>query len=157
MKLAAGLAVALGALGCFFRGSQPVADPAHGVEVITAGGVAEFHARATTFYDRLVLRRINAVGTFKDRRLRAFFRTEQAFSDYYAELAQLLADAHFERNRPLAAQVAEFSFDGPGRARVLVRLTGDNGLPLRYGTTVVERYDRWERSDDQWWIVPGKL
>jgi hypothetical protein len=47
--------------------------------------------------------------------------------------------------------------DGPGRARVRFRLRGDNGLPLRFWSTSIEREDVWQREDGRWWIVPGKL
>jgi hypothetical protein len=157
-RWAACLALSLVALGCFGRGDRRVADPAYGVEVLTSGAIADFHARAESFYRRLALRRINTFATYKDLNLRGFFQTEQAFSDYYADLAQVLSEAHFEKNRPLTVSVQEFQFDGPGRARVRVRLTGDDAQPLRYfQTQIVERYDRWERTDGEWWLVPGKL
>jgi hypothetical protein len=54
-------------------------------------------------------------------------------------------------------EVAEFVFEGPGRALVRVKLVGEDGMPLRPGETEVEREDRWERREGQWWIVPGKL
>lgn len=157
-RWAACLAASLAALGCFGGADRRVADPAYGVEVLTSGAVADFHTRAETFYRRLALRRINTFGTYKDLNLRSYFQTEQAFSDYYADLAQVLTEAHFEKNRPLTVEVQEFLFDGPGRARVRVRLTGDDAQPLHYfQTQIVERYDRWERADGEWWLVPGKL
>ena len=57
------LAVLLLAVGCFGRAQRPVADPAFGVEVIRSEPIAEFHARAESFYERLALRRINTFGT----------------------------------------------------------------------------------------------
>ena len=47
-------------------------------------------------------------------------------------------------------------FDQPGHARVKYRFVGDNGLPLRFWSTSIEREDRWERADGKWWIVPGR-
>ena len=41
--------------------------------------------------------------------------------------------------------------------RVRVRLTGENGRPLRWWETSLVREDRWERMDGRWWIIPGKL
>jgi len=53
--------------------------------------------------------------------------------------------------------VTEFLFDGPGTARVKLRIVGDDGRPLRLGKSTVRREDRWERVGGTWWIVPGKL
>jgi hypothetical protein len=156
--LVTAVAVALGAGGCFFwRDAGVRGDESFGVEVVDHEGVADFHERASAFYARLAHRRVNTYATFSDRVLREYFESEQAFADYYADLADDLDVAHFEQNRAVYVQVSEFLFDGPGRARVRVRLVGENGLPLRPGTTDVEREDRWQRRDGRWWVVPGKL
>jgi hypothetical protein len=47
--------------------------------------------------------------------------------------------------------------DGPGRARVKVRIVGENALPLRIRRVILDREDRWERVGGEWWVVPGKL
>jgi hypothetical protein len=165
---AAGLALALGAGGCawlpspnprnwFGRGDAVPADPSFGVEVVEGPAVVEFHGRAANFYGRLAHRRFNQIGTFRDEVLREYFRTERAFSDYYADFAQDLDDAHVDRNEPTGLEVLEFRFEGPGDARVKVRIAGANGLPLRPGSVELEREDRWERVGGTWWIVPGKL
>lgn len=133
----------------------PQGDTRYGVEVVDYAGVADFHARALAFYERLSLRRVNSYGTYQDRVLREYFRDEAAFSDYYADLADDLDLAHFEQNRAFQVEVAEFVFDGPGRARVRVRLVGEDGKPLRPFSTDVEREDRWERQSGRWWVVPG--
>lgn len=147
--------------GCAFFADEsepgPRPDPQFGVDVVDSGAVADFHARTQTFYERLSRRRFNTLATYEDQGLREFFRSQQAFSDWYANVAQGLADAHFEQNRPLAAEVVEFSFEGPGRARVQVVLKGDNGLPLRWWETITVHEDVWERTGDRWWILPGKL
>lgn len=137
------------------RGPRP--DPNVPVEAVADPQIVDFHGRADAFYKRLSKRRVNTIATFQDPALREYFRTEAAFSDYYANLAQALVDANFERNRPLEAEVQEFALEAPGRARVRFRMEGDNGLPLRFWGTSIEREDRWERVDGQWWIVPGKL
>lgn len=156
LALAAGL-LFLGA-GCA-RGpaSGVAADPSRGVEVVSSESVLEFYERATFFYERMARRRFNTLATYEDRALRKYFRSESSFSDYYADLATELAESHFEKNRPLSLTVEEFLVDGPGRARVRVRIVGENGLPLRFWETVLEREDRWVRLDGQWWIVPGRL
>ncbi len=127
------------------------------MEVLQSGPEVAFLERANAFYDKLLLRRFNTIATFEDPSLREYFQNENAFADYYADLAQALADAHFERNQPLAAEVEEFALETPGRARVSFRLKGRNGRPLRFWSTSLERIDRWEKVDNQWWIIPGKL
>jgi len=163
---AALVAFAAGAAGCgwiggpraWFGGDAEVAaDPSFGVEVADGPAIVEFHQRASAFYARLAHRRFNQIGTFRDEVLREHFRTERAFSDYYADFAQDLADANVDRNEPTNLEIVEFRFEGPGDARVRVRIAGANGLPLRPGAVDVEREDRWERVGGTWWIVPGRL
>jgi hypothetical protein len=161
-RIAAAGLLWIAASGCAWirfwdRHEGPPPDVSAGVEVVETEGVAEFYERAQTFYDQLTLRRFNTVATFQDEKLRGYFRTEQTYTDYYADLARALADAHFEKNRPLAAEVQEFVFDGPGRAHAVVDIKGDNGLPLRFWDVLLRREDRWERIDGDWWVVPGKL
>lgn len=132
---------------------RPAADSS--VEVLTDAPEVAFHQRASQFYQRLTGRRFNSLGTYRDPTLREFFETPESFSDYFADLAQALADADFARNQPLATSVEEFVVDGPGRARVRVWMGGENGLPLRFWSTRLVREDRWERRNGRWWIVPG--
>ena len=153
--LALGLALAAGCA----RGGAPAVAPDfdYGVRLAESEAILDFHARASDFYARLALRRFNARATYRDERLRAFFRDEGSFADYYASLARALDEADFERNRPLRLDVVEFHFDAPGRARVAVRMVGDDSRPLRWGERVLERQDRWERREGTWWLVPGKI
>ncbi len=141
--------------GCAGDGPQP--DLQRGTAQINDAALIEFHQRADAFYARFAQRRVNVHATYADPALRDYFRDEKTFADYYAILAQALADAHFARNRPLETELEEFVLDGPGRARVRFRLRGDNGLPLRFWSTTIEREDVWQREDGRWWIVPGKL
>ena len=119
--------------------------------------VLDFHDFAEAFYQRLTQRRFNTLATFEDPKLRGYFETQEGYSDYYARLAQDLETAHFEKNKPLEAELQEFVIDAPQRARVRYRLVGKSGLPLRFWNTSVEREDSWVQSDGRWWIVPGKL
>ncbi|MAE97087.1 MAG: hypothetical protein CL910_20750 [Deltaproteobacteria bacterium] len=135
----------------------PAPDLEQGLSVADTETVVAFYERAQTFYGRLAHRRFNDISTYRDEQLRDYFRSEAAFSDYYAGLAQALAEAHFERNRPLTLDVVEFRLAGPGEAEVVTRMVGENGLPLRRGNTDLERTDRWERLQGTWWIIPGKL
>lgn len=135
----------------------PAPDLAQGLVVADDANVVAFYQRATSFYAQLAHRRFNDISTYRDEQLRDFFRSESAFSDYYAGMAQALTEAHFERNLPLSLEVVEFRLEGPGEAEVVTRLVGDNDLPLRRGTTELERVDRWERLQGTWWIIPGKL
>lgn len=160
--LLAALLAAVPCVGCARllgggREDGPQGDPAHGIAIDESELVLDFQQRASTFYGRLAQRRFNVVSTYQDEVLRDHFQSDEDFADWYADLAQALADAHFERNRPLALEVLEFAVDEPGRARVRVRARGDDGRPLRPGATVTEREDRWERVGGRWWIVPGRL
>ena len=135
----------------------PAPDLDQGLAVAEDASVLGFYQRASAFYGHLAHRRFNDISTYRDEQLRDYFRSEGAFSDYYAGLAQALTEAHFERNRPLSLDVIEFRLEGPGQAEVVTRLVGENSLPLRWGTTEFERVDRWERLQGTWWIIPGKL
>jgi len=170
IRPAVGLASALAAsallAGCGLPGSVrgwiqrdagPPPDLSHGVEVVDEEAVVAFQERMQAFYDRLSRRRFNTFATYKDSVLRDHFRSEEAFYDYYADLAHALDRAAFEKNRAVAAEVTEFAVEAPGRARVQVLLRGDNGEPLRFWDVVLEREDLWERADGTWWVVPGKL
>jgi hypothetical protein len=119
--------------------------------------VLGFHDRADAFYQQLILRRFNALETFKDPFLRQHFQTVDRFFDYYASLASELHDANFEKSRPTRAQVEEFVFDTPTTARVLIRFEGDDDRPLRPTSVSLVRVDRWERVEQSWWVSPGKL
>jgi hypothetical protein len=136
----------------------PLPAPGQAVEILpgTAPEV-EFHARASAFYQRLTGRRFNSITTFRDPGLREYFASEESFSEYFSDLARDLADAHFERNRPLTTSIEEFAVEGPGRSRVRVRITGDNGKPLRFWGTSLVREDLWERRDGEWSILPSAL
>jgi hypothetical protein len=135
-------------------GPAPDAGRVSEVEVVESADVTEFYARATEFYQRLEGRRFNSIASFRDAGLRTYFENEQSFTDYYADLADDLAVAHFQRSVPLATRVDEFAVDGPGRARVSVRIGGRDGRPLRFWSTSLHRKDRWERRGGRWWIVP---
>jgi hypothetical protein len=142
----------------FGGGAAPArGDPSFGIEVVGNEAVVDFYERAVFFYSRLARRRFNTLATFRDELLRDFFRSETAFSDYYADLAEAMENSHFEQNRPLSLDVVEFVVEGPGSARVTTRIVGNNGLPLRFWDTRLDRVDRWERMEGTWWIVPGKL
>ncbi len=141
----------------FGGGEELRGDPSFGVEVVEAPEIRAFFERAARFYSLLTLRRFNSHATFRDPKLREFFRSEQAFSDYYADLAQDLAEAHFEQRRPVYTEVVDVALEAPGVAVVTVVIRGDNGQPLRWWDTVLERRDRWERIDGAWWLVPGKV
>jgi len=132
-------------------------DPRYGIEVLDAGTVVEFYDRAQRFYGRLANRRFNVLATFRDETLREYFRSDRAFSDYYSDFAQDLDDQHFARNRPTELEVVEFLVDGPGQARVRIRLRGRDGRPLRPWSVAATREDQWERLGGEWWVIPGKL
>jgi len=113
---------------------------------------------ARDFYARLENRRFNSLATFQDPGLREFFRTQESYSDYYAELAYDLERAHFEASRPTRVRVLSATRESGARVRLVVSFTGDNGLPLRWWKIDLERDDLWEVDPTgRWWIVPGKV
>ena len=113
---------------------------------------------ARDFYARLENRRFNSLATFQDPGLREFFRTEESYSDYYAEVAYELELARIEASRPTRVRILDATRESPNRVRLVVRFTGDNGLPLRWWQIDRERQDVWEVDPTgRWWIVPGKV
>jgi hypothetical protein len=132
--------------------------PEGGTVAVGPATALAFQARAEAFYARLIKRRFNALETFNDPFLREHFRSVDRFFDYYASLATDLDDANFQKSRPNAVEVQEFVFASPTEARVLVLFTGKDDRPLRGAANVgLLRLDRWERSEERWWIRPGKL
>jgi len=146
----------LALLGCSSSSGLIAVPPGGSIPVGPATSLA-FHARVEAFYERLIRRLFNALETFNDPELRRHFRSEERFFDYYAELAQSLADAHFERSRPRTVTIQEFVFEDPAHARVQVYFVGDDNRPLRPGSVDLVRVDRWQRTDDSWWVTPGRL
>ena len=119
--------------------------------------MASFFEHASGFYSRLPLRRFNDRNTFMDPKLGAYFRTESAYADYYANLSGSLRFAHFKRLRPLSIEIVEVRSEGPGKAVVVAKMLGDNSRPLRWTDVELTREDRWERVGERWWIVPGRI
>jgi hypothetical protein len=142
-----------------FGGPEPTASPdlSQGVEVVESEAIVAFYERASAFYARLAGRRFNTLTTYRDPKLREFFRSDTAHADYYAAFASALREAYFEKNEPVSLEVVEVRIEGPGAALVLTRIVGENALPLRWWETVLEREDRWERVDGVWWLVPGRI
>ena len=153
MRVRSALLAAALALGCG-TSVGPVPPPPEGAVDLGAGAALEFHARSEAFYKRLIRRRFDALETFNDRFLRSHFRTEEAFFDYYAGLANDLDQAHFERSRPSDAVVIDFLFGTPDTALVQVQFTGADARPLRPGHVPLTRVDRWDRNEDEWWVTP---
>ncbi len=151
------LAGALLCVSCAGRVPSAPPDLSEGLEIVDSRGITSFYERASAFYDRMARRRFNTLATYEDTTLRRYFRDAASFSDYYADLASHLAEAHFAKSRALELSVEEVLVDGPGRARVKVRIVGEHALPLRIRRVILDREDRWERMDGTWWVVPGKL
>lgn len=155
MRRTAALAVLLLATtGCRTAGPAAAAPACVTLDPVQA---ADFEWRVGDFYERLSNRRFNSIATFGDPALREFFESLESFSDYYADLAQDLADANFEANRPDRVTVEKVCFEQPTAARVTVRFVGRNGRPMRFWSTNLVRDDRWEQRDGRWWIIPSKL
>ena len=131
-------------------------DPA----TLNPGGAADFTILvplSKIFYGRITDRRFNSLATYEDPALREFFRTDEAFSDYYAAFAEALDRANFEFNRPTAIRLHSMRRSGPNRVPVRIDFRGANAKPLRFWSTHVIRTDRWEYSNGRWWVVPGKV
>jgi len=130
-------------------------DMSEGLREVSTEQVVAFYGRTDAFYNHLAGRRFNTLASYQDEFIREFFQTDRKHSDYYADLAQALREAHFERNRPMKLEVLEIRLVGPGDAVVETRIVGDDSRPLRFWSTTLIHEDRWERSDGTWWIVPG--
>ncbi|MEE3326876.1 MAG: hypothetical protein VX252_06065 [Myxococcota bacterium] len=127
---------------------------------VNRGGAADFTILvplSKIFYERVTARRFNSLATYEDPALREFFRSQEAFSDYYAALAEALVRANFEYNRPTAVRLEAMTRVGPNRVDIRVYFRGENAKPLRFWTTHLIRTDRWEFSAGRWWVVPGKV
>ncbi len=137
--------------------SGHIPKPPSGSVGVAGGYAIDFLQRAETFYETLIRRRFNTLETFNDLVLRDHFQTPDAFFDYYADLAQSLYMARFDRSRPADVEVEEFLFENRFLAQVQVRFVGESSRPLNPGKAVLIRLDRWERVNGRWWITPGKL
>ncbi len=157
-RLAAILAAALvAACAPVWAPLPPVQDVADPRALLDEAETLVFRQRIHAFYQRLVQRRFNTLETFNDPLLRDTFRSIDLFFDYYADFAQDLSEANFQKSRPNDAVVLDFTFDSARRALVLVRFAGKDGRPMRFGTVYLDRIDRWERADDRWWVTPERL
>jgi len=152
-RAAALLALAL-ATAC---AGPPVLDAPHGGVAVAPEVALALRHRVDGFYLRLAHRRFDTLETYNDFIMRDHFASLDLFFDYYADLAEDLRDAKFDRNRPTAVEVLEFLFEDPKTAQVLVRFRGDDGRPLRPGSVEVVRTDRWELAEGTWWLRPGKV
>jgi hypothetical protein len=141
-------------LGC---ASSVIPEPPGGSVEVNPETSLNFFAQANEFYRTLERRRFNTLETFNDPAIRGQFRTETRFFDYYADLAQGLDYANFERARPERVEVEAYLFENPNLARVQVRFVGQDDRPLRPNRTALVRLDRWERFDGRWWMTPDKL
>ena len=147
-------------VGSWFADDAPAAakpDPSQGVAEVSSAELADFFAYAHGFYSRLPLRRFNDRNTFMDPKLGAYFRTESAYADYYANLTGALRYARFKRLRPLSVEILEVRAEGPGKAVVVTRMVGDNSRPLRWTDVELVRADTWERVGERWWISPSRI
>lgn len=156
MRRHAALALTVALLGCA-AATPNLPTPPGGAVVVSSEEALAFRRRVEGFYPRLAHRRFNALETFNDYIMREHFQTPDLFFDYYADLAQALVEADFEKSRPLSVEVEEFLFEDARTAQVQVRFVGYDDRPLRPGRTSLVRIDRWERVEGVWWIRPGKL
>jgi hypothetical protein len=155
-RAAAILFLALAALACA-GDPPPLVAPQGGAPEVAPDRALGLRRRVEGFYLRLAHRRFDTLETYNDFIMRDHFTSLDLFFDYYADLAEDLIGAQFDRSRPTEVEVLEFLFENPETAQVLVRFRGDDGRPLRPGSVELVRADRWEFSEGTWWIHPGKL
>lgn len=154
-RLLALLAISAAVAAC--AGWRPVVEPRGGSVPVPPADSLAFYLHANRFYEGLAQRRFNTLETFNDPLLSEQFRTEHQYSDYYADLANSLDAANFERNRPTTVEIQDFIFESMSLAHVQVRFVGEDDRPLRPNKTALWRLDRWERVDGRWWLAPEKL
>ena len=135
----------------------PALDAPHGGVAVAPELALALRHRADGFYLRLAHRRFDTLETYNDFIMRDHFASLDLFFDYYADLAEDLAGARFDRSRPTEVEVLEFLFEDQTTAQVLVRFVGDDGRPLRPGSVELLRTDRWELAEGTWWLRPGKV
>jgi hypothetical protein len=146
------VALALGACG----GAVPLPAPDTGSVAVASQTALGLQRRAQGFYLRLQNRRFNSLETYHDFIMRGHFQTPELFLDYYADLAEGLVDAHFERGSPIEVEIEQYLFEDGQSARVQVRFVGGDDRPLRPGRVSLIRVDRWRFVDGNWWIEPEK-
>jgi len=127
------------------------------LERVDEADLLAFAQRIDSFYARLEKLPLDSLITFEDKRLRAYFRGEREFSDYYASLAAQVRRAQFRNSRALRIVVREFRFEGEDIAHVDVTLVGEHIRALRPGDIELRRTDVWRRSGGIWSLSPDKL
>ena len=156
MRLAAALLLAVLVSAC--AGEPPsLPAPERGAVAVAPEVALALRHRVEGFYLRLAHRRFDTLETYNDFIMRDHFASLDLFFDYYADLAEDLAGAQFDRSRPTDVEVLEFLFEDAKTAQVLVRFRGNDGRPLRPGSVELVRIDRWELAEGTWWVRPGKL
>jgi len=135
----------------------PLAAPEHGAVAVEPEVALALRHRVEGFYLRLAHRRFDTLETYNDFIMLDHLASLDLFFDYYADLAEDLTRAQFDRSRPTSVEVLEFLFEDPKTAEVLVRFVGNDGRPLRPGSVELVRTDRWEWAEGTWWVRPGKL
>ena len=137
--------------------SAPTLDAPRGAVAVAPEVALGLRHRVEGFYLRLAHRRFDTLETYNDFIMRDHFQSLDLFFDYYADLAEDLRNARFDRSAPTNVEVLEFLFEDAKTAEVLVRFVGEDGRPLRPGSVELVRSDRWEWVEGTWWIRPGKL
>ena len=148
--------VAVALLGVFAAcRSAPVADGRDALNGVNGGD--QLPRLAQVFYERMARRRLNSIATYSDPGLREFFRSQEAFSDYYASVASQLRTAQMRHTTPLRVEIDEFRFEHAGAALVDVRIVGKHQRGLRFWEIELERTDTWILERGSWVLRPDKL
>jgi hypothetical protein len=124
------------------------------------GGDADslaFAERVGAFYGLLEGEPLDALVTFEDADLRAYFAEDQDFTDYYASLAQRVRESRFRHARADQVVVQEFRTEGANLAVVDIVLVGKHERALIFWDLELELTDVWRRQGGTWFLSPDKL
>jgi hypothetical protein len=160
LELALALVLAVGLLLACASPTAPLprrSEPLAGHQAGPSDEVASLEALAGIFYLRVSNRRFNSIATYHDPALREFFRSPEAFADYFADFVDALTWGRFRTERATSARLLGIEAEGPARYRVIVFFEGRHALPLRWWKVKMVREDLWERIEGRWWLIPGKL
>jgi len=146
------MSIAILAVACAFAGRPEPSPPPVDDQSIA------FARRIVSFYGTLRGRPLEAFQTFQDAKLRAYFASPEAFSDWYAPVANRVRDSHLRFGTPEEVRIRAFRFVDADTAQVDVVLVGPHERPLRFGPVEVELTDVWRRSEDGiWMLTPDRL
>jgi hypothetical protein len=127
------------------------------LEPVDDVGILAFAERAGSFYALLENAPLDALVTFEDEDLRAYFAEDGEFTDYYATLANRVRKAQFRHSKANQVVIQEFRLEGNHTAFVDIVLVGRHQRYLIFWDLEVQLTDVWRQRSGAWFISPGKL